>query len=347
MTQNVNAVVLVHGSNLKQKETHRTKYRDEQSRMYLIEIRERYDAWHQANMTLLGPKAAPSADDSEIIARRVQLFEEYKSFLDQKHYAEKFDSRSNLHSSVLEEFLYYVFKDLVSEFGEHALIGKSHSFKDIFFAPPSYAEMMKIPYARIEEKDHDFVIGATIYAFFKSGLPGIRADQQNLEELDQLELDVTPTSEPVTGEITIVAEKPIDYDVSTITKTRNGEIQAEKFDVPAIAIECKTYLDKTMLEGSSKAAEDLKARNPNAMYIVVMERLKLTESVNLKKFKVDQIYVLRKQKNTDREFRYDSNYQSKPIHVDVVEALYNTVRNHLTADWATSIEEGLQRGWLI
>ena len=37
---------------------------------------------------------------------------EYKDFLDQQHYAEKFDSRSNLHSSVLEEFMYYLFKDL-------------------------------------------------------------------------------------------------------------------------------------------------------------------------------------------------------------------------------------------
>ena len=32
------------------------------------------------------------------------------------------------------------------------------------------------------------------------------------------------------------------------------------------------------------------------MYIVVSEWLKLTNAVNLKKFKIDQIYVLRKQK---------------------------------------------------
>jgi hypothetical protein len=41
-----------------------------------------------------------------------------------------------------------------------------------------------------------------------------------------------------------------------------------------------------MLEGSSTAAEQLKHRNPNAIYIVVAEWLKLTEQVNLKKFKV-------------------------------------------------------------
>ncbi len=48
-----------------------------------------------------------------------------------------------------------------------------------------------------------------------------------------------------------------------------------------------------MLEGSSRAAEDLKARNPNSLYVVLMEWIKLTSDVNLRKYKVDQIYVLR------------------------------------------------------
>jgi hypothetical protein len=62
-----------------------------------------------------------------------------------------------------------------------------------------------------------------------------------------------------------------------------GYDNTEKYtwDIPAIAIECKTYLDKTMLQDASTAAEELKHRNPNAMYIVVAEWLKLTDSVNL------------------------------------------------------------------
>lgn len=85
-------------------------------------------------------------------------------------------------------------------------------------------------------------------------------------------------------------------------------VKLDIFQIPAIAIECKTYLDKAMLEGSSMAAEQLKHKNPNASYIVVAEWLKLTESINLAKYKVDQIYVLRKQKNTDREYRYLPTY---------------------------------------
>ncbi|MGA9382558.1 MAG: Bpu10I family restriction endonuclease [Phormidium sp.] len=148
---------LVHGSNLEQKEKHRTKYRDADSRKYLNEIRAEYDKWHTANIQLVGPKSEVTEQDDSIISERVALLATYKDFLDQQHYAEKFDSRSNLHSSVLEEFLYYLFKDLVRDFGENALIGKSHTFKDIFFVPPNYSEMLKRPYARIEKKDHDLI----------------------------------------------------------------------------------------------------------------------------------------------------------------------------------------------
>lgn len=127
----------------------------------------------------------------------------------------------------------------------------------------------------------------------------------------------------------------------------SGNIETHVFDIPAIVVECKTYLDKTMLEGSSRAAEDLKARNPNSLYIVVMEWIKLTSDVNLRKYKVDQIYVLRQQKNTDREYRYTDDYIKNPINPQVVWHLFSSVRRHLTTDWANGIESGIQRGWLI
>jgi len=256
---------LIHGCNLLQKETHKTKYTDEKSRRLLTEIRVKYDVWSRANMDLIGPGRIPCENDETILKQRVALFEEYKGFIDQQHYAEQFDSRSNLHSSVLEEFMFYLFKDLVAAFGDHALIGKSHSFKDIFFFPPTYAGMLDRPYAMIERKDHDFVIGATYKASFDSSLPPI---------------------EGIAAETSMkVEETPGDY--SEVKVTDGAE--AHLFDIPAVAIECKTYLDKTMLEGSSRAAEEIKARHPNGLYIVVMEWLKLTEAVNVRKYKVDQI----------------------------------------------------------
>lgn len=127
----------------------------------------------------------------------------------------------------------------------------------------------------------------------------------------------------------------------------SDDSQIEILQVPAVAIECKTYLDKTMLEGSSTAGAQLLARNPNAMYVVVAEWLKLTDKVNLKKYRVDQIFVLRKQKNTDREFRYDEGYEKNPIYPDVVEALFEMVREHLTNTWDGSVQNKLKTGLLI
>lgn len=286
----------VHGDNLIQKENHTTKYLDVESRQYLAEIRVKYDEWKVANENLIGPLSALTDNDAEIIRQRVALFNNYKDFLDQQHYAEKFDSRSNLHSSVLEEFIYFLFKDLVKEFSANALIGKSHAFKDIFFQPTSFKEMVDNPNAKIEKKDHDFVIGVNIQA--------------------------------------------------SLTCDGSNNSQLESLQIPAVAIECKTYLDKTMLEGSSNAADQILLRNPNAIYLVVAEWLKLTDKVNLKKYKVDQIYVLRKQKNTDREFRYAETYVKNPIYADVVSHLFFYVKNHLLSDWSGGTEQGIENGYL-
>ncbi len=269
---------------------------------------------------MVGPSAESFENDQEIVGQRVRLLEEYKDFLDQQHYAEKFDSRSNLHSSVLEEFLYYLFRDLAASFGENALIGKSHTFKDIFFVPPIYRGMMERAHTRIERKDHDFVIGVTISANLD-----VRANRVDAS-IGQLR----------------IGESSDEYVIHV-----EGNSETHFFDIAAVAIECKTYLDKTMLEGSSRAAEQLKARNPNALYLVVMEWLKLTSDVNLRKYEVDQIYVFRKQKNTDREFRFAVDYRKNPIDPDVVWHLYQNVRNHLTSDWEAGVEQGLERGWLL
>lgn len=288
----------VHGDNLQQKENGDRKYSDAESKAYLAEIREKYDTWRSANIALRGPLIeGVEARDIEILTERTRLFSEYKDFIDQQKYAEKFDSRSNLHSSVLEEFMYYLFKDLIQDFSTSAIIGKAHTFKDIFFQAANFRQMVSSPCLRIETKDHDFIIGVNIDSNFKC-----------------------------TGQE--VAE--------------NAQIQ-----IPAVAIECKTYLDKTMLEGSSTAAEQLKMRNPNALYFVVSEWLKLTENINLRKFKVDQIYILRKQKNTDREFRYLPGYVKNPVFPEVVHHLFFQVKAYLCKDWDSGVASGLDRGWLL
>ena len=225
------------------------------------------------------------------------MLNQYKDFIDQKKFAEQFDSRSNLHSTVLEEFLYYLFKDVVQDISKNALIGKSSAFKDIFFRPSSFSSMTSTISSKVEKKDHDFSIGVVVSS--------------------SLECQGSKTQE------------------------------TDKWHVPAVAIECKTYFDKTMLQDASTAAEQLKSKNPNAIYVVVAEWLKLTNDVNLRKYKIDQVFILRKQKNTDRDLRYEPSYNKNPIHSDVVEYLFYMIREHLTSEWESGIPEGIERGYLI
>lgn len=338
--------VLIHGSNLITKENHKKKYKDAISKQYLAEIRAKYDNWHSLNMQLIGPRLTVTENDFSLIEQRVLLFEEYKNFLDQQQYAEKFDSRSNLHSSALEEFLYYLFKDLVNDFGSHALIGKSSAFKDLFFVPPKYSKMLSKPYGRVEKKNHDFVIGITVQASLQTTKPGLSTVQEkNSDFVEQIEIFMDENEQDENEEKPIIVDSDELSNLSEKLESSNAEVHF--FDIPVVAIECKTYLDKTMLEGSSRAAEELKARNPNGLYIVVMEWIKLSEDVNLRKYKVDQIYVLRKQKNTDREYRFADNYIKNSIDSYVVWHLFHKIREHLTADWQGGVEHGLQRGWLL
>jgi|TARA_B110000259_G_scaffold89714_1_gene104271 hypothetical protein len=289
--------VPVHGDNIKTKLIHSTKYKDKVSKKFIEEISLKYLKWKDLNLELKGPFKDKKKDDLDIVEKRVQLFNEYKDFIDQKKYAEKFDSRSNLHSSVLEEFLEYLFFDVVMSIDKEAIIGKSHTFKDIFFKGKNFKNIINNPTISIEKKDHDFVIGVNVIADFK-------------------------------------------------TKKSEGVTVEEKFDLPIVAIECKTYLDKTMLEGASTSGSQMKMRNPNALYLVCAEWLKLTDSINLNKIEVDQIYILRKQKNTDREFRYNDDYKKKPIYSDVVWKMFEKVRDHITVDWEKSIKEKLTHGVL-
>jgi len=332
----------VHGDNLRAKLGHRTKYRDDTSREYLAEIEGMYDEWVEANDDLFGPTSEKNeAWDAEVLEQRTELFRRYKAFLDQKKVAEHFDAKSNLHSSVLEEFLFYLFKDLVGSFGEHALIGKSHAFKDLFFVPPSYEAMLARPHAQIERKDHDFVIGATVTASFRSRPPLERDDDATSDPL----AGPAPIERPETDDemVEVPIFEPTDYEAVGLTDSA----ETLTFDIPAIAIECKTYLDKTMLEGSSRAAEEIKARNPSGLYYVVCERLKLSGAVNLKKDSVDQIYVLRQERNIDREYRLLDDYEGNAISTEVVGHLFEAVRAALVTDWSVGLNTGIERGWLL
>lgn len=112
--------------------------------------------------------------------------------------------------------------------------------------------------------------------------------------------------------------------------------ESKKVNVPVVSIECKTYIDKTMLEGSIATAEKIKSGNPYCLFIVVTEWYNVSTEVDPAYSRIDQIYVLRKGIR-----RKQPQGKEKPIDPDVVIDLFAYVKRHLERDWS-DIERRLE-----
>lgn len=108
--------------------------------------------------------------------------------------------------------------------------------------------------------------------------------------------------------------------------------------LPIVAIEAKTYLDKTMLEGSIATAEKIKSGNPYTKFYIVTETYEVDLNVDPAYSRIDQIYVLRK--SNDRS-------ENKPVSADVVEMLVNVVREHLSNEWSNVEEKLTSKGIIL
>lgn len=105
------------------------------------------------------------------------------------------------------------------------------------------------------------------------------------------------------------------------------EINSKKHSIriPAVAIENKTYIDKTMLEGIIATAEKVKNGNPYSKFIVVAENYDVDLSVDPAYSRIDQIYVLRKCKRKEGWAEIDP---------DVVIRFFHEVETHIRRAWS-------------
>ena len=109
--------------------------------------------------------------------------------------------------------------------------------------------------------------------------------------------------------------------------------------VPIIATECKTYLDKTMLEGSIATAEKIKNGNPYCRFCIVTERYDVDTKVDIKSSYIDQIYILKKDAKK-------SNADATDIAKDVVKLIYEDTKKYLNTKW-TDIEKNIKEKGII
>ena len=126
-----------------------------------------------------------------------------------------------------------------------------------------------------------------------------------------------------------VNEKEQDYAIFRKIKISiEGAAQQQCANIPILAIENKTFLDKTMLDGAIATADKVKSGNPYALYLVVTETYDVNLDVAPVYSRIDQIYVLRKCKR-DR-----NNHSPAPIDSDTVIRMFEKVKQHLERPWS-------------
>lgn len=98
-----------------------------------------------------------------------------------------------------------------------------------------------------------------------------------------------------------------------------------KINIPAIAIEAKTYIDKTMLDSIMATAEKIKSGNPHTRFVAVTESYDVSLVVDPAYSRIDQIYVLRKMGRKEGW---------RDIDPEVVLRLFHETVDHLERPWS-------------
>ena len=257
---------LCHASNILK------KYEDGQKTDKLTLIMDQYVTFLEGNIKLVG------FSDS-IIKKRVKLLNDYYNFIHNNGFDNLFTSQGKFRPTILEEFLFLLFKDYVfncqSEYdaAEYFDSGSVKAYSNLYFKAKSLAEFIENPDIAVNEKDQDFAI----YRKF----------------------------------------------LLTINNSKTINLQ-----VPVLAIEAKTYIDKTMLDGIIATAEKVKSGNPYAMFISVTESYDVALGVDPAYSRIDQIYVLRKtnpKKLKTEWVEIDSN---------VVIRMFHKIKTHLERPWS-------------
>ena len=140
-----------------------------------------------------------------------------------------------------------------------------------------------------------------------------------------------------------INSKDQDFSIFRVVNIK-ADTEENRINVPVVSIECKTYIDKTMLEGSIATAEKIKNGNPYSLFIVVTEYYDVSFDVDPKYSRIDQIFVLRKQKRPkDKKSRKNIN----SIDEEVVIRLFEFVREHLERPWSDVKKKLEEEGTII
>lgn len=137
-----------------------------------------------------------------------------------------------------------------------------------------------------------------------------------------------------------VNQKDQDFAIYRPMTISIGKSNAIETNLPVVAVENKTYIDKTMLEGAIATAEKIKSGNPYALFLIVTENYDVDLNIDPIYSRIDQIYVLRKSKRI-------KNQKLQPIDCNVVVALVNQIKGHLERDWSNVEKKMKETGQIL
>ena len=120
-----------------------------------------------------------------------------------------------------------------------------------------------------------------------------------------------------------------------VISTSDG--QKHPIHIPIVCVECKTYLDKTMYEGSVSTASKIKNGNPQCLFFIVAETYDVSSNVDIETSQIDDIFVLRRQRRNRKPLN--------KINATVVQKLLNRISAKFNTG-TISVDEKIKRGHL-
>ena len=113
---------------------------------------------------------------------------------------------------------------------------------------------------------------------------------------------------------------------------RNQKEVTELFTIPFVVIECKTYIEKNMLETHMNSSKETKKIFPFCLYFIASEYMKM-KTASPQRSALDEVYILTQEKNSLRERKFKQNLPIAPLNSDLVYDLFCRVKNHLENNW--------------
>ena len=102
--------------------------------------------------------------------------------------------------------------------------------------------------------------------------------------------------------------------------------------LPFVVIECKTYIEKNMLETHINSSSNIKKILPDCLYLLASEFMKM-RSGEPHLSKLDNVYILCKETNSVREKNFKKNNPIKELSSELISELFFTVKEHLQNKW--------------